>query len=70
MSKELPLFKKIPGGYNPHKIQFWIIKQINYTHIYTCSHQHAKSKPQTKDDAIVGVSTDKTTLNPVLSVLT
>jgi len=34
MSKELPLFKKISGGYKPHKIQFWIIKQINYTHIF------------------------------------
>lgn len=70
MSKELPLFKKIPGGYSPHKIQFWIIKQINYTHIYTCSHQHTKSKPQTKDKAMLGTSTDTTNLNPILSVLT
>jgi hypothetical protein len=70
MSKELPLFKKIPGGYNPHKIQFWIIKQINYTHIYICSHQHTKSKPQTKDNAILGTSADKIQLNLTLSVPT
>jgi len=70
VKKELPLLKKISGGYNPHKIQFWIIKQINYTHIYTCSHQHTKSKPQTKDNAILGTSTDTTKLNPILSILT
>lgn len=31
--KELPLFKKIPGGYNPHKIQF-LDNKANKLHTY------------------------------------
>jgi len=51
------------------KYNFWIIKQINYTLIYTCSHQRTKSKPQIEDNAMLGTSTDTTELNPVTSVL-